>query len=74
MIEAVTPVQKVRTVGELFDGYIVQPKDEGRLGYALSVWQVYNSLLKYRVHLDIYFSEIDVNWLKMYESWLRRCG
>ena len=23
--------------------------------------------------MDIYFSEIDVNWLRAYESWLRRC-
>ena len=74
LIEAIVPVQKARTVGELFNEYIAQLKDEGRLGYALSVQQVCNSLLKYRGHLDIYFSEIDVNWLKAYESWLRRCN
>ena len=67
------PARKARTVGELFNEYIAQLKDEGRLGYALSVQQVCNSLLKYRGHLDIYFSEIDVNWLRAYESWLRRC-
>ena len=74
LIEATTTTQKVKTVGELFNEYIAQLKDEGRLGYALSVQQVCNSLLKYRGHLDIYFSEIDVNWLKAYESWLRRCN
>ena len=73
LIEAIVPVQKARTVGELFNEYIAQLKDEGRLGYALSVQQVCNSLLKYKGHLDIYFSEIDVNWLKAYESWLRCC-
>ena len=73
LIEAVMPARKARTVGELFNEYIAQLKDEGRLGYALSVQQVCNSLLKYRGHLDIYFSEIDVNWLRAYESWLRRC-
>lgn len=73
LIEAIVPVQKARTVGELFNEYIAQLKEEGRLGYALSVQQVYNSLLKYKGHLDIYFSEIDVNWLKAYESWLRCC-
>lgn len=73
LIEATVPVQKARTVGELFNEYIAQLKDEGRLGYALSVQQVCNSLLKYKGHLDIYFSEIDVNWLKAYESWLRCC-
>lgn len=73
LIEAIVPVQKARTVGELFNEYIAQLKEEGRLGYALSVQQVCNSLLKYKGHLDIYFSEIDVNWLKAYESWLRCC-
>ena len=73
LIEAIVPVQKARTVGELFNEYIAQLNDEGRLGYALSVQQVCNSLLKYKGHLDIYFSEIDVNWLKAYESWLRCC-
>lgn len=73
LIEAVTPVQKSKTVDGLFKDYITQLKNEGRLGYALSVQQVYNSLLKYKGHLDIYFSEIDVNWLKAYESWLRCC-
>ena len=73
LIEATTTTQKVKTVGELFNEYIAQLKDEGRLGYALSVQQVCNSLLKYKGHLDIYFSEIDVNWLKAYESWLRCC-
>ena len=73
LIEATTTTQKVKTVGDLFNEYIAQLKLEGRLGYALSVQQVYNSLYKYKGHLDIYFSEIDVNWLRAYESWLRRC-
>lgn len=73
LIEAVTPVQKSKTVDGLFKDYITQLKNEGRLGYALSVQQVYNSLLKYKGHLDIYFSEIDVNWQKAFESWLRCC-
>jgi integrase len=42
-----------------------------RNGYALSCKQVYNSLLKFNKHLDIYFSDIDVTWLKKYELWLR---
>ena len=73
LIEATTTTQKVKTVGDLFNEYIAQLKLEGRLGYALSVQQVYNSLYKYKGHLDIYFSEIDVNWLKSYEVWLRCC-
>ncbi len=37
----------------------------------LYLCQVYHSLLRYKGHLDFYFSDIDVNWLKAYESWLR---
>ena len=71
LIETVAPEQKVETVDELFGKYIVQLKSEGRLGYALSVQQVRNSLLKFKGDLDIHFSEIDVNWLRAYEMWLR---
>lgn len=46
-------------------------KQANRLGYALSVAQVYNSLIKFNGHLDIYFTEIDKSWLIRYESWLR---
>ena len=42
------------------------------MGYAHSVRQVYNSLLKYNKHLEIYFSDVDVEWLKNYETWLRK--
>ena len=42
LIEATTTTQKVKTVGDLFNEYIAQLKLEGRLGYALSVQQVYN--------------------------------
>lgn len=73
LIETVAPVRKAKTVDDLFNGYICQLKNEGRLGYALSVQQVRNSLLKFKGHSDIFFSEIDVNWLKSYESWLRCC-
>ena len=53
------PARKARTVGELFNEYIGQILNEGGLGYALSGQQEKNSLLKYRGHLDIYFSEIE---------------
>lgn len=73
LVEAIAPVRKIKTVDDLFDEYIIQLKTEDRLGYALSVQQVRNSLLKFKGHSDIFFSEIDVNWLKAYESWLRCC-
>lgn len=71
LVETVAPIKKMKTVGDLFNDYIAQLKSEGRLGYALYVQQVFNSLYKFRGHLNIYFSDIDINWLKSYESWLR---
>ena len=39
-----------------------------------SVRYVYNSLINFNKHLNIPFAEIDVAWLKRYESWLRSRG
>ena len=47
-------------------------QDEGRRGYMLSVKQVYNSLLMFNKHLDIYFTDIDTSFLRKYETWLRK--
>lgn len=62
---------KPKTVDETFKEYIQLLKDENRHGYMLSVKQGYNSLIKYNRHLDIHFPDIDVAWLKRYETWLR---
>lgn len=40
----------------------------------LPIQQTYNSLLKFNRHLDIPFSEMDCNWLRRYETWLRKQG
>lgn len=40
----------------------------------LSVKQVYNSLLSFNKYLDICFSDIDVCFLRRYETWLRKQG
>ena len=71
LVETVDSSVKAKTVNGLFIEYIEQLKKENRIGYALSVRQVYSSLVKLNAHLDIYFQEIDVNWLKNYEFWLR---
>lgn len=65
---------KPRTVDETFKEYISLLKEENRRGYMLSVQQVYNSLIKYNRHLDIYFTDLDSAWLKKYEAWLRNNG
>lgn len=71
LLETVDLSVKAKTVNGLFIEYIEQLKKENRIGYALSVRQVYSSLVKFNGHLDIYCQEIDVNWLKNYEFWLR---
>lgn len=77
---ATTLVEKVnkptvnRTVQQLFTAQIQTPKEQQRTGYAMSHLEVYNSLVKFNGHLDIYFSDIDTVWLKRYENWLRSNG
>lgn len=72
LVEKVSHPTKVITVGELFKQHIHCLEDEKRTGYRLSIQQTYNSLIKFNRHLDIPFSEMDCNWLKRYETWLRK--
>lgn len=65
---------KPKTVQDLFCEQIQRLTDEGRRGYMLSVKQVYNSLISFNNHLDICFSDIDVCFLRRYETWLRKQG
>ena len=63
-----------RTVADIFNEYIEHLRQEKRTGYMKSVLQVYNSLVKYNEHLNIYFDEIDFRWLREYEIWLKGEG
>ena len=74
LIEESSQRVKPRTVNELFCEQIERLKDESRRGYMLSVRQVYNSLLMLNKHLDILFSDIDIPFLRRYETWLRKQG
>ena len=71
--KAVKPKAKT-TVGSLMQEHIKELRDANRTGYALSMEQVYNSLIKFNGHLDMPFSDIDIQWLKKYEQWLRNKG
>ncbi|WP_165025455.1 site-specific integrase [Dysgonomonas sp. ZJ279] len=62
------------TVKQLLDNEFERLRKEGRLKYASTYKELKTSLLDFNKHLDIYFSEIDVNWLKNYEVWLRGKG
>ena len=74
LVEKVSHPTNTITVGELFKQHIHCLEEEKRTGYRLSIQQTYNSLIKFNRHLDIPFSEIDCNWLKRYETWLRKQG
>lgn len=63
-----------RTVADIFNEYIEHLRQEKRTGYMKSVQQVYNSLVKYNGHLNIYFDEVDFRWLREYEIWLKGEG
>ncbi len=71
LIEKVNGLSSKCTVGELFSRHIDLLLREGRLKYASTYKELRSSLIQYNKHLDIYFSDIDVNWLKNYEAHLR---
>ena len=72
LVENVSNPSKIITVGELFRQHIHCLEEEKRTGYRLSIQQTYNSLLKFNKHLDIPFSDMGCNWLRRYETWLRK--
>lgn len=63
-----------KTVGDLFREHINSLTTSGRKSYALSIKQLYNSLIEFNGHLDIPFAEMDIVWLRRYEAFLRRKG
>lgn len=63
-----------KTVGDLFKAHINSLTSSGRKSYALSIKQLYNSLIEFNGHLDIPFAEMDIVWLRRYEAFLRRKG
>ena len=74
LVDKVSNPVRLVTVGELFKQYLSRLEEEKRTGYRLSIQQTYNSLIKFNRHLDIPFSEMDCNWLRRYETWLRKQG
>lgn len=63
-----------KTVGDLFKAHINSLTSSGRKSYALSIKQLYNSLIEFNGHLDIPFAEMDIAWLRRYEAFLRKKG
>lgn len=63
-----------KTVEELFSEHMERLISSGRKSYALSIRQLYNSMIEFNRHLHIPFSDIDTTWLKRYEVFLRGKG
>lgn len=74
LVEKVSKPSKLKTVGEVFLEQMQALKDAQRVSYMLTIQQTYNSLLDFNKHLNIYFVDIDIPWLKKYETWLRKHG
>jgi integrase len=74
LVDSMQSPVKPRTVKEMFDEVIKRLKSADKLNTAASYRHLRNSMLKFNRHLNIYFSDIDVTWLKRYEAFLQKNG
>lgn len=74
LVQTVSSSSKSVSVGELFQEHLKYLVEMKRTGYMLSIKQTFNSLVAFSSSLDIPFSDIDVAWLRRYETWLRKQG
>lgn len=74
LAEKVHKSSKVKTVQEVFLQYIQELEAANRLRYAEMYKCTMHSILKFNKHLNIYFPDIDVAWLRKYETWLLSQG
>ena len=74
LLEKVNNPNTKKTIEEFIDAEIERLKAEKRYRYAYTYRDLKSSLLEFNNHLDIYFSEVDVNWLCQYEAFLRAKG
>nr|WP_319572021.1 site-specific integrase [uncultured Draconibacterium sp.] len=72
--DKISKPKTIKTVDQVFLEYIYDLYKSKRMRYAESCKLVYNSLIRFNKHLNIYFSEIDPNWLRKYEKWLQAQG
>ena len=63
-----------QTFGTYINGYIEILLADNRNGYAKSFIELSSSVAGYKKTLDFYFSEIDIQWLRGYEIFLRNRG
>ena len=72
--DKISKPKTIKTVDQVFLEYIDDLNKSKRMRYAESCKLVHNSLIRFNKHLNIYFSEIDINWLRKYEKWLQARG
>ena len=71
LIEIVDKPMKNKTVDKFFEEQIYSLMMEKRIGNAKTYKSAFKSLKKFKTSLDIPFTDIDVLFLKQYETWLR---
>lgn len=74
LVQRVSNSSKSVSVEKLFQEHLKYLVEMKRTGYMLSIKQTFNSLVAFATSLDIPFYDIDVAWLKRYETWLRKQG
>ncbi|WP_294592170.1 site-specific integrase [uncultured Rikenella sp.] len=74
LVQKINNRDKSVSVRELFQAHLKYLAEMNRTGYMLSIRQTFNSLSAFSSSLDIPFSDIDVAWLRRYETWLRKQG
>ena len=74
LVDTVNKPYKRKSVEAVFLEVIEQMKTEKRIGNAKFYNFALNSLKTFNATMDIPFTEIDVTWLKKYESWMKSNG
>lgn len=75
LIESKQSKLQLKTIREFYTQLIKEFKETEQVGNRLIYKNSFNSLKAYTNNkLDIYFSDIDVEWLKTYEKWQRKRG
>ena len=68
LVESIDKPLKKKTVGSLYNEVIEQMKQEKRSGNANFLKFSLNSLNSFNGNMEIPFMDIDISWLKRYES------
>lgn len=71
LVECTENPIRIKTVNEVIKDEMASLKNAGRIGNMNILRELYDSMKKFKKHLHIYFYDIDENWLRNYETFLR---